>query len=145
MPEINNTERFRAWLRACPAILNSKRFGADYIGDNATEYSVMSVPSSLRYRENIVGDRILLSTQTQNFIFAARVPYSEDVKQNLENLGFFQDVANWIAEQNAARNYPEWDGGVVTAIEVVNTGAPIQTGTNSARYQFQIRVTYKIH
>lgn len=145
MPEVNNTERFRAWLRACPVIQNSNRFGADYIGDTATEYSVLSVPSSLRYRENIIGDRILMSVQTQNFVFAARVPYSEEVQQNLDNLGFFQDVANWIADQNAAGNFPEWDGGVVTAIEVVNTGAPIQTGSGSARYQFQIRVTYKIH
>ena len=145
MPEVNNTERFRAWLRTCPTIAQSKYFGADYIGENATEYAVMSTPSGLRYRENILGNRFLLTTQEQNFVFAAKVPYGSDVQQNLENLGFFQDVAAWIAAQNAAGNFPEWEGGTVTAIECTNTGAPIQTGPDAARYQFQIRVTYKIH
>lgn len=145
MPEINNVEKLREWLRTCPSIAQSKYFGADYIGENATEYSVISVPSALRYRENILGDRILLSSQEQNFIFAAKVPYGADVQQNLANLGFFQDVANWIATQNKQGNFPDWDGGVVTAVECTNTGAPVQTGSDAARYQFQIKVTYKIH
>lgn len=145
MPQVNNTENFRAWLRACPTISKAKYFGADYIGEDATEYSIFSVPSALRYRENIVGDRILMTRQEQNFIFAAKVPYGRDVKQNLANLGFFQDVADWIAEQNRAGNYPAWDGGIVTAIECSNTSAPVQTGPDAARYQFQIKVTYKIH
>lgn len=143
-PEINNAERLRAWLRACPAIASSKYFGADYIGDRATEYAVISVPSSRRYRENILGDRYLLSVQEQNFIFTARLPYGSDVQQNLANLDFFQDVDAWIQEQNAARNFPDWRDGTVTGIECSNTGAPVQTGSDAARYQFQLRVTYKI-
>ena len=145
MPEVNNAEKLREWLRTCPSIAQSRYFGADFIGENATEYSVISVPSALRYRENIIGDRVLLTSQEQNFIFAAKVPYGRDVQQNLANLGFFQDVANWIADQNKAGNFPEWDGGTVTAIESTNTGAPVQTGSDAARYQFQIKVTYKIH
>ena len=141
----NNTENLRAWIRSCPEIAASKYFGADYIGESATEYAVISVPSAFRYRENIWGDRVLLTTQEQNFIFAARVPYGSDVEQNLKNLEFFQKVSNWIASQNAVHNYPEWDNGTVTAIECTNTGAPIQTGPDVARYQFQIRVIYKVH
>lgn len=143
MPEVNNTQRLRAWLQACPAIAQAQYFGADYIGENATEYAVFSTPSMLRYRENILGKRVLLPSQEQNFVFAAKVPYGSDVQQNLENLGFFQDVAAWIREQNATGNFPEWDDGAITAIECTNTGSPVQTGTDAARYQFQIRVTYK--
>ena len=142
---INNTEKLRTWLRACPTIASSKYFGADYIGENATEYALISTPSFLRYRENILGDKILMSTQEQNFVFAARVPYGSDVQQNLDNLAFFQNVAAWIQAQNIAGNFPEWENGVVTAVEVTITGAPVQTGPDAARYQFQIRVTYKIH
>ena len=150
MPEVsetitNNTASFRAWLRACPEISKAKYFGADYIGEKATEYAVMSVPSGLRYRENILGNRMLLTTQEQNFIFAAKIPYGSDVQQNLENLGFLQAVANWIADQNRNGNFPDWDGGKITAIECTNTGAPVQTGPDAARYQFSIKVTYKIH
>lgn len=144
MPEINNVQKLREWLRTCPSIASAKYFGADYIGENSTEYAVFSVPSGLRYRENILGDRILLSTQVQNFIFAAKVPYGSEVQQNISNLGFFQDVSAWIAAQNKAQNFPEWEDGPITGIEVSNTGAPVQMGSDSARYQMQIRVTYKI-
>lgn len=145
MPEVNNTERLRTWLLGCSTLQDAVYFGADYLGENATEYSVISVPSNLQYRENILGKMVLRETQEQNFIFAAKVPYGSDVQQNLANLGFFQDVANWINEQNAQGNLPEWEGGTITSVSVSNTGAPIQTGSNSARYQFQIKVTYKIH
>ena len=144
MPEVNNTEKLRAWLRTCTSIAQSKYFGADYMGENATEYAVFSIPSSLKYRENILGKRVLRETQEQNFVFAAKIPYGSDVSQNLQNLGFFQDVEAWIRTQNAAGNFPEWDGGTITAIEVTNTGAPMQMGTDAARYQMQIKVTYKI-
>ena len=145
MPTVNNTERLRTWLLACPSIQAAAYFGADYMGENATEYSVISVPSTLQYRENILGKTVLRERQEQNFIFAAKIPYGSDVQQNLANLGFFQDVANWIHAQNATGNMPEWDGGTVTSVNVTNTGAPIQTGSDSARYQFQIKVNYKIH
>lgn len=145
MPEVNNTEKLRAWLRTCTSIAQSKYFGADYMGENATEYAVFSVPSGLRYRENILGNRILLNTQEQNFVFAAKIPYGSDVAQNLKNLGFFQDVEGWIREQNKIGNFPEWYGGKITAIEATNTGSPVQMGSDAARYQLQIKVTYKIH
>ena len=145
MPEINNTERLRTWLIQCPSMKAAAYFGADYLGENATEYAVISVPSTLRYRENILGKMVLRETQEQNFIFAAKIPYGSDVSQNLNNLGFFQDVASWVDTQNKSGNLPEWEGGTVTSVSVSNTGAPIQTGSDAARYQFQIKVTYKIH
>lgn len=145
MPEVNNAERLRTWLLDCPSLQAVAYFGADYLGENATEYAVISVPSNLRYRENILGKMVLRETQEQNFIFAAKVPYGSDVQQNLDNLGFFQDVATWIQEQSRLGNLPEWDGGTVTAVSVSSTGAPMQTGSDAARYQFQIKVIYKIH
>ena len=144
MPEINNAERLRTWLIGCPSIQDAAYVGADYIGEDATQYALISVPSNLLYRENILGKKVLRENQEQNFIFAAKVPYGSDVEQNLKNLGFFQDVSNWIEQQNRNGNLPEWDGGVVTAVNVSNTGSPVQIGTDSARYQFQIKVTYKI-
>ena len=145
MPEINNTERLRTWLLQCPSMKEAAYFGADYLGENATEYAVISVPSTLQYRENILGKTVLREKQEQNFIFAAKIPYGSDVSQNLSNLGFFQDVASWVDTQNKNGNLPEWEGGTVTSVSVSNTGAPIQTGSDAARYQFQIKVNYKIH
>ena len=144
MSIVNNTNSLRTWLRTCPAIAKGKYFGADYIGEKATEYAVFSVPLTKQYRENILGQRVLLTKQEQNFIFAAKVPYGSDVQQNLDNLGFFQDLSEWLAQMNAAKDFPEWADGTITSIEATSTGAPVQTGSDAARYQFQIKVTYKI-
>ena len=140
----SNANYFRAWLRQCPAIGKKKYFGADYMGEKATQYAIMTVPSTLQYRENIIGERVLQPIQEQNFIFAATVPYGSDVRGNLSNLAFFQEVADWIREQDEAGNFPEWTNGIVKHVTVSNTGAPVQTGSDVARYQFQIRVTYRI-
>lgn len=144
MSTINNLNNLRSWLRTCPTIAKGKYFGADYIGEKATEYAVFSVPSTKQYRENILGQRVLLPRQEQNFIFAAKVPWGSDVKQNLNNLSFFQEISDWLLQMNKAKDFPEWADGEITAIEATNTGAPVQTGTDAARYQFQIKVTYKI-
>lgn len=144
MSTVNNTNNLRTWLRLCPAIAKGRYFGADYMGEKATEYAVFSVPSTKQYRENILGQRVLLPKQEQNFIFAAKVPYGSDVQQNLDNLAFFQSVNDWLLQMNAAKDFPEWADGEITAIEATNTGAPVQTGTDAARYQFQIKVTYKV-
>ena len=139
----NNTESIRAWLRTCPEVLSNKRFGVDYLTEKPTEYAVISVPSPLKYRENILGEEVPLAVQVQNFIIASREPYGADLQQNLENLAFYQNVTNWILEQNAARNFPEWAGGVIKSIVPTITPAPVSVGSSAAKYQIQIRVTYR--
>lgn len=143
MPQVNNAESMRAWLQTCPDIAQNKYFGADYLNGNATEYTLISVPSVLKYKSNIIGERKLQREQDQLFIFAAEFPFSSDVEQNLKNLGFFQDVMSWIARQNELPNFPEWEGGNITSIVCSNTGAPVQTDVSTARYQFQIKVNYE--
>ena len=144
MPTTNNAEKLRAWLRQCPVIDRKLLFGADFMGENATEYGVFSVPSSIQYRENILGEQVPQMNQEQNFIFAAKAPYGTDIRQNLDNLGFWQDVTSWILEQNQTHNLPDWDGGKVRAIYPTLTGAMVQAGSDTARYQLQLRVAYQI-
>lgn len=143
MPSINNTESLRDWFRDCPALQSRKKFGVDYLSEKPTEYSINSVPSTLQYHENILGERLLNDIQEQNFVFASKEVFSADIKQNLLNLGFYQDVSAWIVEQNNAGNFPEWDDGVITSIIPTITGAPISVGAAAAVYQIQIKITYR--
>ena len=142
-PSLNNTEQLRDWFRTCPTIQAANRFRVDYVGDSPTEYAIDSVPTSLKYHENILGEEVLDDKQTQNFIFASREPYGADIQQNLLNLGFYQSVINWILEQNAARNFPEWNDGRIQSIVPTLTGAPVQVGSNAAKYQIQLKITYR--
>ena len=75
-------------------------------------------------------------------IFFTGIESSE--QQNLENLGVMQDVASWIIERNNARDFPEWEGGEVVAIVPTLSGYPISMGSAFARYQIQIKVTYRV-
>ena len=143
MPTTNNAGALRAWLRQCPTVERKRLFGADYLADNES-YSLDATPTALKYRENILGDMVLRETQEQNFAFASRDPYGAEFQQNLDNLGVMQDVSAWIIEQNNARNFPTWEGGEVTAIVPTLTAYPISMGSAFARYQMQIKVTYRV-
>lgn len=140
---INNTASMRTWLRSCPEIERTRAFGTDYLADDES-YSLDVTPTALRYRENILGDMVLRETQEQNYVFASRDPYGADLQQNLNNLAVFQAVTAWIINQNNARNFPDWEGGEVVAIVPTLSAYPIAMGSAFARYQIQIKVTYRV-
>lgn len=140
---VNNTEKLRDWFRTCPAILKGNRFRIDYVAEKPTEYAIYAVPSTLKYHENILGEEVPDEIQTQNFIFASKEHYGADIQQNLANLGFHQAIVDWILEQNAERNFPVWDGGRIKSIVPTLTGAPVQVGSNAAKYQIQLKITYR--
>lgn len=64
----NSIDSLRQWFRQCPLLSKSNRFGADYLGENPTEYAIYASPSTLKYRENILGESVLEDKQTQNYI-----------------------------------------------------------------------------
>ena len=143
--DVNNTEALRRWLMACPVILESGGiFGADYLQDAPGGWTLDNVPSALRYRENILGEVALQADQAQAFRLAARMPYGDDPRQNLENLGVLRDVCAWIAGESAAGRFPEWDGGDVTAVIPTLTPHAAATGTAWARYEVGIEVRYRV-
>lgn len=140
---VNNTESLRNWFGKCPEISRNNRFRADYLAEGPTEYAIMSVPSTLKYHENILGEEVLDDNQVQNFIFASKEVYGADVQQNLANLAFYQSIVNWIIDRNNAKDFPEWDGGRIRSILPTLTAYPAQVGSNVAKYQIQLRINYR--
>jgi len=141
--EVNNIESLRAWFRECPEISKGAYFRTDFLAPEPTEYALFSVPSSLSYHENIMGEEELNDIQTQNFIFSSKEFYGADARQNMENLGFYQRVTAWILEKNNRHEYPEWEGGTIKSIVPTLTAYPAQVGSSAAKYQIQIRITYR--
>ncbi len=143
MPQgLNNAEQLRDWFRSCPALAEGNRFRVDYLAENPTEYAIYAVPSQLRYRENVLGEEIPLPVQTINYIFASKESYGADVEQNLANLGFYDEVVAWVLDQNAQRNFPAINEGRIKSIVPTLTAYPVQVGSDSAKYQIQLRITY---
>ena len=141
--ELSNAEHLRNWFRTCPALAEGNRFRVDYLAENPTEYALYAVPSQINYRENVLGEEIPASIQTINYIFASKESYGADVEQNLANLGFYDEVVEWIIEQNALRNFPNINEGRVKSIVPTLTAYPAQIGSDAAKYQIQLRMTYK--
>ena len=143
MDTINNAGAVRTWLRRCPSIERARAFGVDYLAENGS-YSLDATPTALKYREHIPGELALRDTQEQNFVFASREPYGDAFQQNLDNLGVMQDVAAWIIDRNNACDFPDWDGGDVVGIVPTISGYPIAMGPAFARYQIQLKITYRV-
>lgn len=138
----SNAEYLRLWLRKCPAIQQAYKMGLDYLSEKASEYAVFTVPSPIQARENILGELVLDEIQTENFIFASKENYSPSAAQNSSNLLLHQMVVSWILEQNNAGNFPSWNGLVLSIVPTL-TGAPVQVGSSVAKYQIQLKVTYR--
>lgn len=143
MPEINNLETLRAWFRTCPAIRSGKRFRIDYLAADPTEYALYAVPSAIAYHENVLGEDVPNEIQTVNYIFASKESYGADIQQNLANMGFYDAVVNWIIAQNNAHNFPQIAGGAVKSIVPTLTAYPAEVGSDSAKYQIQLKMTYR--
>lgn len=143
MSEKNDVEKVREWFRQCPLLEAGSRFGVDYLSENPTQYAIFASPSTITYRENVLGEEVPTDEQTLNFIFASREIYGSDVKQNIENSGFFEAVTAWIIEQNAARNYPVLDCGKVKSILPTLTAYPAEVAPGVAKYQIQIKMRYR--
>ena len=144
MPDVNNIENLRAWFRSCPALSAQSPFRVDYLSEEPVEYSLFSLPSTIAYHENVLGELIPNEKQKMQFVFASNESWSADIRQNVLNFGFYQDVTRWIMEQNAACIFPRIDNGRVLSIVPTLSQYVAAPGTDSARYQIQIEVTYKM-
>ena len=145
MPLESNSsiEALRDWFRTCPILQPGYRFRADYLAETPTEYALYSSPSTIQYQENVLGEMVPARIQTLNFIFASRENFGADAKENIANLQFYETVTQWILEQNTLRNFPKWPDGAVRSIVPTLTAYPAEVGSDAAKYQIQIQVTYR--
>lgn len=142
---VNNIENLRTWFRTCPSITSKNRFGVNHIAEKAVEYAIYSVPSTLQYHENVLGERVLNDIQTENYIFASKENYGADIEQNIKVLGWYQEVIAWIIQQNNAKNYPAIENGVVRSILPTLSAYPAEVGSSIAKYQIQLAVNYRMN
>lgn len=140
---MNTTENLRMWLRTCPAIDKMSRFGIDNAGQDPTEYTIYSTPSTIAYKRDILGEVYIAPEQEVSYVFACLFPFSMDILQNLNNLGFFSEIMEWIYQQNKAKNFPEIEEGMVMSIMPTLTPYVFSADSDSGRYQIQLKIKYR--
>ena len=65
-------EALQAWFRTCPRLTSGAKVGVDWLPDEPLEYAIYATPTTIRTRENVLGEEVPLDIQTQNFIFASK-------------------------------------------------------------------------
>lgn len=133
----------RAYIRKCPALRKYNnavaKVNVDYLADTPTTYSIEEVPTDITIKKYVNGS----SKRQFVFVFASRENYSEDVIDNINNSGFYEDFADWLENQTNIGNLPVIGGNKeVLRIEAITNGYAFKTDVNTARYQIQARVIY---
>lgn len=129
----------RDYFLDCPLIDELARINVDYLGVEATEYTIDAVPSPTVIKEYVDGGKL----KQYVFVFASREFYGADTLQNIENSGFYERFSNWIEEQSEIGNLPNLNGNKrVTGLEVLTSGYLFDSSEDNARYQVQLRLIY---
>ena len=124
----------------CPCLSDYyEGIGVDYLSEDVTSYSVEAIPTEPIVKTYLDGSTV----RKQDFLFSSRETYGDDVRQNLENLGFYEKFAAWLEECNEKEIFPDLgEGKEVRKIEALTTGYPYIVDVHEAKYQIQCSIKY---
>ena len=135
---MNVLDATRKWLRdQCPLIDKTDKFNANYLGSQATEYTLCTAGET--HREDILG----IDHATYKLTFVAQLPYGAAVQGNIAAADFFARLTAWLRGAERAHNYPDLAGYEVLRIETAHAGMPTGADANAARYQLQLTLYTK--
>ena len=127
------------WFQDCELLSEETPLNVDRLEEEAGSYCLETVPCTPVIRQYMNGS----AKKQYLFIFASRDHYSADEVNNLKNLEFFEDLQEWMAEQNINDRLPVLpDGCTAQGVEVLSGGYVQDNDTQTARYQIQCRLTY---
>lgn len=129
-------EAVRDYFMNCPLLKNGA-LNIDYLEGRSIGYSInteMNVNQVLRsYRD---GGKLM---QYPFSLMSAEIR-SQDVLDQIQACGFYEDLQDWIEEQNEIGNLPNIEG--IQSIEVKMPGCIVSADNDVAFYQIQCRLTY---
>lgn len=129
----------REFLKECP-ILKKGIINVNYLGDNKIKYTIDNVPCYPIVKRYADGGTL----RQFIFVFASREAYDANVLQNMGITQFFDEFSSWIEQQNEEKNFPVFpEGSVPTAIEVLSSGYLMSSDEKTARFQMQLKITYR--
>ena len=119
-------------------IVDDERYqiNVDMLSKDINNYSLDKIPVSSTVEKWITGFEI----HRDLYVFRSRMAYSQDVINNLSNIGFFELFESIIDNKNKVKELPEIDG--IESIECLNCGSMNNAGTNTCEFQIQLQITY---
>ncbi len=113
------------------------QINANMLSDNVGDYSLDKIPTESVMEKWIIGPSICQDT----YSFRSRKAYSQDVINNLSNIGFFEDFERIIKANNNNKILPDIEG--IESIQCLNPGTLNNSETGTAEFDIQIRITYR--
>ena len=110
---------------------------ADFLGDEATSYTIETIPVEPILRQYTDGS----SLNQLVFQFGSREFYDNSVAQNINNLGFYERFQDEIETNNKNGVLPNIKG--IQSIECLNNSTIQDVQNGTAKYVIQMRITYE--
>lgn len=127
-------ETMRDFVRGYPPLAGG-RPNIDFLPPEAASYSVDAEPIKSEVKRYLDGS----SVRQFAFVLATRTYYGETVRQQIDNLAFFEGFEAWLARQPL----PDLgEGRTARKLEVTTSGYAFAQETDTARYQIQLKLTY---
>lgn len=135
-------ESIRNFIKTCPFLEEfdgAIRIGVDFLDEQSTTYSIEKVPCNPIIKRYVDGS----TKKQEQFIFASREIYGQDVFNNLDNINFYEKFAQWIETNDDKGNLPVLENGKESlSIEVTSNGYAFQTDVDKAQYQIQMKLIF---
>lgn len=133
-------ESMRNWLLGCPAISGALGCGdtvrIHFLSGEAVEFSIEDTPTDPIVQRYFSG-----AVKAKNYSLVSCMEYSENDAVQAANSGIFDDIADWVERQDAARRYPDL-GYRVDCVQVTTTGYLVSNEAGSCRFQIQLQLQY---
>jgi len=102
-------ESVKDYLAACPQ-LSGKEININYLSPNPDSFAIDNVAKNPIVKRYVSGETV----RQYCFLLAGRVVYDGDLNSNLALSKFFENFESWIASQNEAGIFPDFDGMDIT-------------------------------
>lgn len=134
-------DSIRKYILTCPYLTKLSNFGINYLDDKSDSFSIEELPSKTIVDKYIDGS----SKRQLIFVVCSMFDFSDELQNQINNSGFYEDFSDWIEENNDEGIFPTLkDGLIPDEIEVDTSGYlySIFDGMRKARYQIQCKFTY---
>lgn len=138
---MNRTESVKNYIiGVLESILTDDTFkmNIDFLSNEVNSYSIDKIPTSTVIEKWLNGKEI----HKEVYLIRSRFFYGEDEANNLSNIGFYETLEETIRNKNDNGELPNIEG--IEEIRCLNCGSINNVSTNTAEFNMQIQITYRI-
>lgn len=136
---IQGIRNYMKELKCLDTFNNAIRVNVNYLEPSPDTYSIEEIPIDPILKKYVNGDSI----RQYAFVFTSREPYGADVLQNIDNSGFYEDLASEIESNNDNDILPLLENNLEPLeIKVTSTGYAFAVTEDTAQFQINLKLKY---